>query len=187
MKNGKKFTLRCVCEGAVMVALAQILGYLKLYEMPQGGSVTPAMLPLMVFCVRWGFGPGLAACTLFGLLQLLLDGAYTWGWVSIFFDYLIAFGVLGAAGLCRKCRGNLLIGSVVGCIARFLSHLVSGVLYVRGMTDLEIYGVKTASPWIYSAVYNGAYMLPTMVLTVVLGALLLRPLRKFLHGDDLKA
>ena len=186
MKNTKKLTLRCLCEGAVMVALAQILGYLKLYELPQGGSVTPAMLPLMVFCVRWGFAPGLAACTLFGLLQLLLDGAYTWGWISIFFDYLIAFGVLGTAGLCRGCRGNLLIGSVVGCCARFLSHLVSGVLFVRGTAELEIYGVKTASAWVYSALYNGAYMLPTMVLTVLLGALLLRPLRTFLRAEDLR-
>ena len=32
--------LRALCEGAVMVALAQILGYLKLYELPQGGSIT---------------------------------------------------------------------------------------------------------------------------------------------------
>ena len=185
MKKGK-LSLRCICEGAVLIALAQILGYLKLYELPQGGSVTPAMLPLVLFCVRWGFGPGLAAGVLYGLLQLLLDGAYAWGWISILFDYLIAFGLIGTAGLMKNRKGNLLVGAVVGCCARFLSHLLSGVLYVRGTASFSIYGVDTASPWLYSAIYNGAYMLPTMVLTVVLGALLLRPLGRYLRGEDLR-
>ena len=184
MKN-RKHALRCLCECAVLVALAQILGYLKLYELPQGGSVTPAMLPLALLCARWGFGPGVAACTLFGLLQLVLDGAYTWGWVSIFFDYLIAFGLMGTAGLLCKSRYNLVLGSILGCAARFCSHLVSGVLYVAGTTGLSIYGVDTASPWLYSAIYNGAYMLPTMVLTVVLGLLLQKPLQKYLRREDL--
>ena len=181
-----RLTLRCVCEGAVFLALAQILGYLKLFELPQGGSVTPAMLPLVLFCVRWGTLPGIAAGALYGLLQLMLDGAYAWGWVSILFDYLLAFGAVGLAGLCRKCRANLLLGAAVGCAARFLSHLISGVFYVRGATGLSIYGVDTASPWLYSAIYNGAYMLPTLLLTALLGSLLMRPLRKYLRRDDLQ-
>ena len=51
-----KLTLRYLCEGAIMIALAQILGYLKLYELPQGGSITLSMLPIFLFCSRWGFG-----------------------------------------------------------------------------------------------------------------------------------
>ena len=31
--------VRALCEGAVLVAVAQILSYLKLWEMPWGGSV----------------------------------------------------------------------------------------------------------------------------------------------------
>ena len=56
-----KLTLRCLCEAAIMIALAQILGYLKLYELPQGGSITLSMLPIFLFCSRWGFGPGMLA------------------------------------------------------------------------------------------------------------------------------
>ena len=33
-------TLRALVEGAVFVALAQVLSYLKLFELPQGGSIT---------------------------------------------------------------------------------------------------------------------------------------------------
>ena len=181
--NRKKWTLRCVCEGAIFLALAQLLGYLKLFELPQGGSVTPAMLPLIVFCVRWGLAPGLSVGVLYGLLQLLLDGAYAWGWVSIFFDYLFAFGLIGLAGLFRGKKAGLVCGAAVGCFARFLPHLVSGVLFVQGTAAFSIYGVETASPWVYSALYNGVYMLPTMLLTVLLGALLTKPLKRYLRGE----
>lgn len=182
--NQKKLTLRCICEGAVFLAMAQLLGYLKLFELPQGGSVTPAMLPLVLFCVRWGLYPGLLAGVLYGLLQLLLDGAYAWGWISIFFDYLIAFGLLGLAGLFQGKRMGLVWGALVGCFGRFLSHLVSGVLFVRGVAAFSIYGVETSSPWLYSAIYNGAYMLPTTVLTVLLGWLLTKPLEHYLLRTD---
>ena len=84
-----------------MVALAQILGYLKLAEAPNGGSITFAMFPIILFAVRWGLRPGLMAGFLFGLLQLIFDGAYAWGWQSMLLDYLVAFTPLGLAGLFR--------------------------------------------------------------------------------------
>ena len=34
----KNLKLRAVIEGAIFVALAQVLSYLKLFELPQGGS-----------------------------------------------------------------------------------------------------------------------------------------------------
>ena len=51
--------LRALTEGAILIALAEILSFLPLYKMPWGGSLDLAMLPIIVFCVRWGFGPGL--------------------------------------------------------------------------------------------------------------------------------
>ena len=48
-----------LCEGAIMVALAQVLSYIKLMELPNGGSLTPAMFPILLFAVRWGLAPGL--------------------------------------------------------------------------------------------------------------------------------
>ena len=94
-KSKSSVTLRALCEGAVFVALAQVLGYIKLFELPQGGSVGIGMLPIFIFCARWGFGPGMIASFAYSLLQLLLDGAYAWGWESILGDYIVAFTVLG--------------------------------------------------------------------------------------------
>ena len=80
MNTKSHLRTRMLCEGALMVALAQILGYLKLAEAPNGGSITFAMFPIILFAVRWGLRPGLMAGFLFGLSQLIFDGAYAWGW-----------------------------------------------------------------------------------------------------------
>ncbi|HBJ17492.1 MAG TPA: thiamine transporter, partial [Clostridiales bacterium] len=50
--------VRMLTESALCIALAEILSFLPLYKMPWGGSVDLAMLPIILFCVRWGFGPG---------------------------------------------------------------------------------------------------------------------------------
>ena len=57
--TNQKLPLRALTEGAVLVAVAQILSYIKLWEMPWGGSVVLAMVPMILFAVRWGVGPGL--------------------------------------------------------------------------------------------------------------------------------
>ena len=97
-KKKSRVALRVLCEGALMVALAQILSYLKLWELPQGGSVTIGMFPIFLFCIRWGFGPGMLASVVFSVLQLVLDGAYAYSWQSMLGDYIVAFSVLGVAG-----------------------------------------------------------------------------------------
>lgn len=45
-------SIRCLTEGAIMIAIAQVLSMIKLWEMPWGGSVVLAMVPLVFFAVR---------------------------------------------------------------------------------------------------------------------------------------
>ena len=184
MKN--KLALRALGEGAIFVALAQILSYLKLFELPQGGSIVVAMLPIFIYCARWGFGPGMLASFVYGLLQLLLDGAYAWGWQSMLGDYVVAFTVLGAAGLFHKQKAGLFIGIVVGSLARFLVHYVVGATVWASYMPEEFFGMTMTSPWFYSALYNGSYMLADMVLCLVIAALLYKPLGRYLRGEDLQ-
>ena len=105
MENKKSKThlhIRALCEGALMVALAQILSFIKLFpNLPNGGSITFAMFPICLYAVRWGLGKGLLAGFVFGLLQLIFDGAYAWGWQSMLLDYLVAYTALGVGGFFR--------------------------------------------------------------------------------------
>ena len=179
-------SVRALCEGAIMVALAQILAYLKLYELPQGGSITLAMVPIFFFAVRWGWKKGLGCAFVFGLLQLLLDGGFAIGWQSMLGDYLIAFGVLGLAGIFTGKPYSIFAGTVVGSVARFLVHWVVGAtIWAEYMPD-EFFGMTMTSPWIYSALYNGSYMLPDMIVSLVVFAVFYVPLKKYLLGEDLK-
>ena len=185
MKSTSRMKLRALTEGAVFVALAQILGYLKLFELPNGGSICLAMLPIFIYCARWGFGKGMLASFAFSVLQLLLDGAYAWGWQSMIGDYIVAFTVLGVAGLFHRYKNGFFIGTVVGSLARFLvAWVVGAVVWGEYMPD-TFFGMTMTSPWFYSVLYNGSYMVISMALCLVVGALLWKPLGKFIRGEDL--
>lgn len=186
MQNKSHLKLRALCEGAVLVALAQVLGYIKLFSLPNGGSITLNMLPIFLYCARWGFGPGIMASFVLSLLQLLLDGAFAWGWQSIIGDYIIAYTVLGIAGLFHKQHHGFFTGAAAGALARFLvAWFVGAVVWGEYMPD-SFFGMTMTSPWFYSAIYNGSYLLINTVLCLVVGVLLWKPLGKYIRGEDLK-
>ena len=189
-KNTNKLHLRvrALTEGAIMVALAQILGYIKLFgNLPNGGSITFAMFPILLFAVRWGLGKGLIAGFGFGLLQMLFDGAYAWGWQSMLLDYVVAFTPLGLAGLFKGKSWGIFPGAVLGSASRFLVHYISGVTIYRINMPTEVpgFGVFDDAA-LYSLVYNASYMLPNMVLALAVAAVLYGPMKKYFAAQDLR-
>ena len=185
MNTQSHLRVRMLTEGAIMVALAFVFSFVKLAEAPNGGSITPAMLPILLYAVRWGWRAGLGAGFVFGLLQLIFDGAYAWGWQSMLLDYLLAFPPLGLAGLFRGKKWGLFAGSLVGCFGRFVIHFISGVTVYKIVAPTEFLGGTFTSPALYSLVYNGSYMLPNTAIALILAALLYRPLRKYILAEDL--
>mgnify|MGYP001242767807 CR=1 FL=1 len=177
--------LRALCEGAIMVALAQVLSYLKLFELPNGGSITVGMFPIFFYCVRWGFGPGMLASFAYALLQLFLDGAYAWGWQSMLGDYIFAFAVLGLAGLFWKKKNGFFIGATVGCAARFLVHYIVGATVWASSMPEEFFGMTMTSPWFYSFLYNISYMAIDWALIMVIGLLLVKPMKKWFQPQGI--
>ena len=169
-----------------MVVLAQILGWLKIWEMPWGGSICLVMLPIFFFSCRWGLIPGLMSGFVLGVLQFVFDGGFALGWQSIIGDYLLAFTALGLAGLfCHKPR-SLFLGTIVGSAARFLVHYVVGATIWAEYMPEEFFGMTMTTPWFYSLLYNGAYMLPDALITLAAAALLYKPMKKYILGLDLK-
>ena len=181
MKNN----LRRLCEGAIMVAIAQILSYLKLWEMPWGGSIVLAMVPIILFSVRWGLGSGLLAGFVFGVLQFMFDVGFAIGWQSIVGDYLLAFTVLGLAGLMKGKKLGVFWGTLIGGFARFLVHYVVGATIWAAYMPDTFFGMTMTSPWIYSLLYNIAYMGPNIIITLVIFGLLYVPMKKYLLGQDI--
>ena len=178
--------VRMLCEGALLVAAAQILSYVKFLELPNGGSLTPAMFPVLLFAVRWGWKDGLLGGLVLGILQFMFDGGFALGWQSILGDYLLAFTALGLAGVFRGRRWGIFAGTVLGCAGRFLVHYVVGATIWAEYMPEEFLSMTMTSPWFYSLLYNGVYMLPNMVLALVIGALLYRPMGRYLTGADIE-
>ncbi len=185
MENKSRFRTRALTEGAVLIALAEILSFLPLYKFPDGGAVDLAMLPIILYCVRWGFGPGMIVSCSHALLQTLFEGGIAIGWQSIIGDFLLAYAVLGIAGLFR---GKFIPATIAACTLRFLVHYVVGATIWAEYMPPEFFEMTMTTPWIYSALYNGAYMLPDMALILLAGGILLKtPLGKYLSGKDLLA
>lgn len=151
-----RFDTKVLAEVSVMVALSLVLNFIKVYQLPQGGSITLAsMVPVLLISFRRGPKVGVFSGVVFGMAQMLLDGWF-YSPVGMILDYPLAFGALGLAGIFRK---TPLIGVVVSLATRFLSHFISGVVF------FGMYAPEGMSPIVYSAVYNGSYMLPEMVIS----------------------
>ena len=170
--------IKMLCEAAMLLAFAQILGYIRLYEFPNGGSIDAAMLPVILFSVRYGIGWGTLVGFAHGCLQYFLGRPVAIDWTSMVMDYLVAYAVLGLAGIFK---GRFYPGLLLGCSVRFLVHYVVGATVWAEYMPEQFFGMTMTSPWIYSALYNAAYMLPTTVLLGVVYWLLSRtPLQRYL-------
>ena len=169
-----------ITEGAILIALAQVLSFLPLYKFRWGGSIDLALLPILLFAFRWGFGPAMLMSTAHGILQMLFEGGIAIGWESIIGDFLIAYAVLGVAGLFR---GKFYLGAAVACAARFLVHYVVGATIWAAYMPDSFFGMTMTTPWLYSALYNGAYMLPDLLMVIAAYYLLSKtPLNKYLRA-----
>jgi len=168
----KRTSTQMLAEAGVMIAAAQILSYVKIFEAPYGGSVTAgSMIPIIVFSLRWGVKYGLLAGTAYGILQFLLGGAiYSYHVISILFDYVVAFGMLGLAGLFRSNFKGVLTGTCLGVAGRFICHVISGVVVWAS------YAPEGMDPLFYSIVYNGSYLLPELIITLIIVGILYKPL-----------
>lgn len=167
-----------VATGGVCVAVAFVLSWIKVFTMPQGGTITPAsMLPIFFFALCFGPAWGLGAAFVFSLLQLI--GGYYLMPVQVFLDYILAFTVLGTAGFfaapkAKRLAQSSIIGRLtqipvykmifavlLGVSLRFACAVLSGAVFFA-----EYAGEQ--NPWIYSIVYNGTYLLPEAVITIVI-------------------
>lgn len=163
----RKLSTRALVEAGIMIALAQVLSYVRIFEFPFGGSVTAgSMVPILFFAIRWGVGPGIFAGAVYGLLQFLLGPKYSMHILSILLDYVLAFGLLGLAGLFKKTTKGIFLGVFAGILGRFVSTVLSGVIIWAS------YAPENMNPWIYSIGYNGAYLLAELVISFVFVMLL---------------
>ena len=175
MRNTK---IRALCECAIMVALAFVLSYVRLFKMPLGGSITLAsMLPIMLIAIKYGPKIGVGTAFVYSLTQLLQ--AYIEGDVfpycetaltlviCMLFDYVFPFTVLGLAGVFKNLRlfkrkqVAAYVGMVTVVIARFFSHFITGVA-IWGQWAPDGMG-----KYLYSLGYNGSFLAVDLAICLI--------------------
>jgi thiamine transporter len=148
-----------LAEIAIFTALAVVLTIIPpIFEMPQGGSITLVMIPSIWLALRRGLKVGIATGILYGVMHLMIK-PYTISLFQVLFDYPLAFGVLGLAALFSS---KPVLGSSIATAGRFLMHFIAGAVWWA-----PIYA-SGANPIVYSTIYNGAYLLPELVISGVM-------------------
>ncbi len=182
--NSKRIHILATC--AILLAMGTVLSLIPIFEMPLGGTLTPlSMLPIclvgIIYGKRWGFGTAFV----YSVIQLIVSKCFAWGLtplvliVCILADYIIAFTALGVTSFFRGGKGKMLCGITVAMILRMACH------YISGVTIWASSAPEGWNPWVYSLAYNGAFMLPETVFTLI-GAYILLSLpqfKKLIYGN----
>ena len=164
------FKIKNLAFCSLLIALATVTSFIKLFSFPFGGSVT---LLSMLFVVLAGYfyGPklGIITAIVYGLLQLIIEPQIYYP-MQVVMDYVLAFGALGLGSFFWKKKYGLIAGYLVGVTGRFIFCALSGYIFFAE------YAWEGWSPILYTLPYNGAYIYAEAGITVVL--LLLPPVRK---------
>lgn len=180
MKKTKKLTISAMLTalGLALIMVSKLLpapwtqgGYITL------GSMVPIILVSIIIDTKWGLLSGFV----FSLIQMMTDFYLPPATTALSFfgvimlDYVVAFTVLGLAGLFVRLMGNKpwaipLSGTIVTGI-RYAMHVLSGLLIWGAFADTDCIPL-------YALIYNGSYMVPEMIITTVVLALLTPKLTK---------
>lgn len=185
---------------AIAVALTTVLKMFKLWQMPNGGSVTMgSMIPILLLALVYGTETGLLAGFIYGVIDFML-GPWIVHPVQVLFDYPLPFMMLGLAGMFKegaplnlylnkfldkfikssnthseslKLRINCMVGIFVAILARCICHIISGVVFFAD-------SAKGMSPYLYSFLYNAGFLSAEFLICIVVMSIL--PLKRIMKS-----
>lgn len=180
-KNNTLFLVEVAIFGALGYLLDLLATVLSLKIWAQGGSISIAMVPIFIMAFRWGIKGGILSGFILGLIQIVTGQFFGIDPVQIFLDYIVAFAVLGFAGVLAKQVATtarednikklvlyVSIASFLGCLLRFLAHYAAGVIYFGYLAP------EGQAVWLYSLLYNGSFMLPSFIISTIVTVLLIK-------------
>ena len=175
--NNKKLLM--MVEIAIFASIGLVLDQISFKIVPNGGSISLVMLPIVLIAIRWGIVAGLTTGLILGIMQAMFGG-YIIHWAQGILDYAVAFTVVGFAGFMKPFVERALkmdkqwqvfiyfvIATTIGGMLRFVAHLLAGVIFFSDAAGLQ-------NPWLYSAIYNTTYIIPSIILTAAVAVLLIK-------------
>lgn len=160
-----RWTARMIANAALCLALAFVLSYIKLFDLPQGGAVTAAsLLPIVAFAYSYGLAPGLVVGVAYGLLQMIQDPWIVTP-VQAILDYPLAFACIALAAVARRLPDSWgwLAGMALAAVGRFVCHTFTGVVFFAEYAE-----GTGMSPFVYSVSYNSFVFVDMAICAVVM-------------------
>ena len=156
-------TTRQIVFAALMIAATLVLEQLRIFHMPQGGSVTlGGMVPLILLAYLEGPIVGAIGGCLYGFLNMMQD-PFILHPGQVLFDYPLPYMCMGIAGLLPAHR---IASTALAFVARFACHFISGVVFFAS------YAPEGMNPAVYSMVFNATYLVPDFIICFVILKLL---------------
>ena len=184
---------RTVVEIGLMLGLFAILDYLGI-RLPMniaGGSISLAMVPVLLYALLRGPKLGLLLGLLAGSIDMLIQPFFVHP-VQFVLDYPVAYGAVGLAGLLSapvlaalRSKRHVValawttVAAVLGGVARLASHFASGVVFFGS------YAPEGQPVWLYSLVYNASYMAPSVVASAAVLLAVLIPVARVVLADEM--
>lgn len=169
----EELSTHTIVFAALMLATAIILQQLRIFHMPQGGSITAgSMVPLLLIAYRFGPGIGMLTGFLYGMINLAQD-PFILHPVQVLFDYPLPFMAMGLAGISQK---HLLLGTAAAFFGRFACHFISGVVFFGS------YAPAGTSVYTYSFLFNITYLLPECLICCLILKLL--PIKRLISAME---
>ena len=180
MRNNRR--IRMLTEISVSVSLSIILGFIRLYRLPMGGSLSLKLLPLIYLSLRHGPKAGMAGGLLAGLLTLILDPVILHP-IQVLLDYIFPYIAIGIMGWFPNYART---GIVVTSAIRLVSQVLSGVIYFSAYAPpnmnqqaydfmlntfelmIPILRLDWTAPWIYSILYNSSVIIPETLILIII-------------------
>lgn len=160
-----RWTARMLANAALCLALAFVLSYIKLFDLPQGGAVTAAsLLPIVAFAYSYGLAPGLVVGVAYGLLQMIQDPFIVTP-VQAILDYPLAFACIALAAVARRLPDSWgwLAGMALAAVGRFVCHTFTGVVFFAEYAE-----GTGMTPFVYSVSYNSFVFVDMAICAVVM-------------------
>lgn len=166
-------------EAAVAVALSVLLGNIRLIELPNGGSIALATLPLLALALSRGMRAGVLAGACAGLAHALAGGTIVHP-AQLALDYLVAYAALGLAGVAllgarRPSRLRVSVAIVAAMTVHLAAMVLSGIIFFAPTAG--------AAALVYSLAYNAATVVPETLLALWITPTLARAIARATPAD----
>lgn len=199
--SGKKIfnsslVLNKIALTALLTAVAFVLGgigsAIGIFDpWTMGGSVALSSLPLVFIGLICGWQYALVGGLAYAGIDILMDNGYVYAnnfiWLSILLDYICGFGFCFVAGFFRKPFlkhqwWSFFVAMILTMVLRFFSSFISGAVAFGTYVPEDFF---SRSIWVYSLVYNSGYIGISLILDLIIGGLLIKPIWKAVDHSPL--